>query len=1225
MYKNGHNYTKHDILQLDLKLRPFFIFTFFIGRNYFINFNGLNLFLLTSIMNAYYSIVLFFLSFFITHHIFSQTQQILDSLTKVIESEVSDTERLKAYKVAVEKLELKDSVLTDRYMREGIKLSEKLDDEESMLLLKLVKGDILLKKSINNVNEVRGIYKDVLAVSKQKKFYGITSKVLHKMSHSYYIKNDYSTAISFLLENLIIYESLSDKTELEFPFKSLAGFYWLQKNYKKAIFYTQKRLEDNELRRDPFVIADSYNLMGILYASNGNKQEALVNFKKSIEEFTKLGDKKSQALILSNMGSAYYFLNNYDQALINYQHSLQLYTELKNEKMMMKAMDFIGMVHLNLKQQDSAFYYFDQSLNFYKNTGDVKMLIGGYQRIGKWYFAQGQLSKTLQLYYDALKDAEKFKDTFEIANMYHFIADVHSSQGNSDEAITYEQKALINYNSLQDSSRVAKTKNNISELLINTKKYTQALSYSKEALKQFQSFQDSCSISESYLTIGKAYFGLKQLDSAKYYLNNVVPLASMCNKSEITASAYITLGQIYKFQNQENTALIAFEKAVSYAKVSQDRQIIKEATESLYPLYQQKGQYKKAFETLNLYQANKDSLFNQENTRSVIQKEVAYDFEKKQQEESFLQKQKEIEQNQVYERQRWIIYIATLGCFALVGTAFSFYRNSQNKKKANELLIHQNLEISKQKKELEKLHESKSRLYANISHELRTPLTLISSPIQYMLANEKNQFNENQVKQLKMVERNVTQLKGLVNDILDLSKLESNKLELQEEELAIVPFLQKVASNFHSLAQHLGITYEMNLDIPNDTFALLDREKVEKIINNLLSNAIKHTSAGGLVKFSASIKKNTLHFQVIDTGYGIPEEDVPYIFDRFFQSKNSQDTLQGGTGIGLALAKELTQLMNGQLTVHSELKKGSTFSLMLAYKEVTAPKIDATVFEEDEVSNFIDIQNETLKTTHKHTILIVEDHPDMQRFIHQLLANQYQTFVANNGKQALEILAKEAIDLVVSDVMMPEMNGYELLQELKNHDSYFKIPVVMLTALKNEDSKLKALTIGVDDYVSKPFSPEELMARVANLLQRYEVRQTVAKEIAEEAKELQIEAVASEALDSEQDIKQKDLEWLKKVESSIRSELENAEFNIGSLAETFFLSQRQFQRKMKQITGLTPKKFQQEVALQESRKLLENKTFATVKAIAYSMGMSNVWRFSQLYEQRFGKNPSDYF
>ena len=199
------------------------------------------------------------------------------------------------------------------------------------------------------------------------------------------------------------------------------------------------------------------------------------------------------------------------------------------------------------------------------------------------------------------------------------------------------------------------------------------------------------------------------------------------------------------------------------------------------------------------------------------------------------------------------------------------------------------------------------------------------------------------------------------------------------------------------------------------------------------------------------------------------------------------------------------------------------------------------------------------------------------------------------------------------------------LQELKDHDAYFNIPVIMLTALSRQDNKLQALALGVDDYLSKPFFPEELMARVHNLLARYEVRKIVAKELEREAALSVQKGVVSEELAPEEDTKPKDLRWIKEVENSMRKELENPGFNIVALADTFFLSERQFQRRIKKITGLTPQKFRQEIALQESRKLLEKRAYKTVKAIAYTVGMYNVWRFSQLYEKRFGKKPNDYF
>ena len=797
-----------------------------------------------------------------------------------------------------------------------------------------------------------------------------------------------------------------------------------------------------------------------------------------------------------------------------------------------------------------------------------------------------------------------------------------------NEAIAYQQQALESYSAIQDFSNIAETKNRMGKLFLETQSYDKALIYSSEALQQFRSFQDSCEMSESYLIMGKAYVGLNRVDSAQYFLNASFPLAAQCRRTAVSATGYTSLGRIYLQQGKEFSAITAFEKGLDFAKLAQDREVIKDAAEELYPLYQKRGEYKKAFETLSIYQSTKDSLFNQKNTRTLVQKEMELAFAKQKQEETFAQQQKDAAQQRVVERQRWINYGAILTSLFLIGLAFSFYRNVQNKKKANDLLNQQNKEIALQKAELEQLDETKSRLFANISHELRTPLTLISSPIQHMLRRESDQLSAQHIGQLKVVERNAQQLKGLVNDILDLSKLESNKLELQEAEVALIPFLRRTANNFDSLTQHLGIHYQMTSGIPKDIHVLLDQEKVEKILNNLLSNAIKHTPSRGSVEFSAEQEGDKLRLQVKDTGRGIAEADLPHIFDRFFQSKNSHASLQGGTGIGLALAKELSQLMDGTLSVESKLGAGSTFSLILPFREVEVTPVSGEFLDEVEVpaeeSDLVPLQNGAEKGAKPHKVLIVEDHPDMQRFIQQLLDYQYETFVANHGKEALEILEKESIDLVVSDVMMPEMDGYTLLQELKNHPSYSAIPMVMLTALNDEDHRLQALTIGVDDYLGKPFSPEELTARVHNLLQRHEVRQMVAKEIQEEEKQRERVGTATDKQNPDQDVTQTDTDWLQQVEDIIRKELENPEFNIASLADQFFLSQRQFQRKMKKMTGLTPKKFQQEVALQEARKLLENRTYSSVKAIAYTVGMSNVWRFSQQFQDRFGKRPSEY-
>lgn len=533
---------------------------------------------------------------------------------------------------------------------------------------------------------------------------------------------------------------------------------------------------------------------------------------------------------------------------------------------------------------------------------------------------------------------------------------------------------------------------------------------------------------------------------------------------------------------------------------------------------------------------------------------------------------------------------------------------------------------NKHNKKMRDLEELRTRFFINTSHELRTPLTLISSPVQHIL-REKNDLSPDIKEDLQLIERNTNKLKMLVNDIMDLSKLESNNLELFEEEIPVNSYLNRIVNNFGSLASHLEIRYSHKIEILDGTVAFVDAAKLEKIINNLLSNAIKHTVAGEEVIFEASLKDKKLVVKVIDSGRGISEEDQLQIFDRYFQSKDTHSDLQGGTGIGLALVKELTQLLNGTIQVNSTIGEGSTFTLTIPFQEGSA----AVDFEDTQssISNEESMDLEYLSVTpesefeKKHTVLIVEDNRDMQQFINRLLSGRYYTKLAKHGKEALDILSKEAVHLVVSDVMMPEMDGYSLLEQVKANELFRKLPFVMLTALDNEDYRLKALTLGVDDYLGKPFLPEELLARTHNLLERYEERISIAPEVMPANKQIpNIFADENQKTDAADHTEQ---DWVKKVEIIIKKELENPHFNVGDLAGQFFLSERQFQRRMKQHTGLSPKKFQTEVALQVARELLEKGAYGSVKAIAFSVGMSNVWRFSKLYEARFGKKPSAYF
>lgn len=1164
-------------------------------------------------MRIKYLILLLFICIVQNQTITGQNLKLKDSLTARLAKTSEDSTRLKVYKEILESLKRKNYDLGANLVKDALSLSKRLEQTAFVLHFEFLEAKFALTNETKTPEEITSILENLLLKSKEKKLNSLTYLILSALGDIYFQHlNTPEIALQYFLKSSKKFETIENNTELHSPYKALSALYWYhKKDYKKAGYYAEKNLALSKRRGNQNEIGVGYSGLGIIALQLGQNTKSLEYFQQGLDHLDKNKHRDDYAMTLYNMAVVHLRMQDTINAIDTYQKSLQLFRSIS---MAMRINHTLGVIYLMKKKKDSADFYLKKCFEHYNAKKDYKSLLKLNISIGTAYVNKGQITEALQLYFEALEQAEQSKDIETVSQISNEISIVYKSQKNIKEAINYQNKALQNYITLKDSSNIAKTKNNIGELLYDKKNYQQSLKYGQEALHQFMLYRDSCQISSSYILIGKSHFGRKQLDSARYYLDKGIPLATSCKNPISLCSAYITLGEIYVTKNQDSQAYNSFKKALKFGLQSKNIESIKNSAELLFPFYQKKGQYKKAFETINLYQAAKDSLFNQENTRALVQKELAYAFEKQQQ-------QKDIKQQQAIERQKLITNRIVLVCLSFIALALLYYRNLQIKKKANILLSQQNKEIAKQKTALEELDASKSRLFANISHELRTPLTLISSPVAYLLNDTNNILSkEEQISQLHIVQRNTKQLKGLVNDILDLSKLESNRLKLQEDGVLLNPFLKKVAGNFDSLAQHLKIQYTIKSCINDNISAVIDKDKVEKILNNLLSNAIKHTPSQGIVHLIACIEKDIIRIEVKDTGYGIPEEDIPHIFNRFYQGKNNQDHLQGGTGIGLALAKELALLMNADIEVKSQLGKGSNFVLKLPY---IPSKINDQIIIEDTPDNKITLCNKEQEIIPENSqkILIVEDHPDMQRFIKQLLTYKYQIFTANNGIQALELLDNENIDLIISDVMMPEMDGYELLQNLKNHDIHKNKPVIMLTALHGVEHKLEALTIGVDDYLSKPFYPEELKARVDNLLERYEVRKMIAQEIEEEH-------TFQENINSDSDtdqLLQTDKVWLAEVELIIKNELENETFNISTLADQFFLSSRQFRRKIKKITGLSPKKLQTEIALLEARKLLELKTYQTVKAVAMTVGMSNVWRFTQLYEQRFGKKPSDYF
>lgn len=529
--------------------------------------------------------------------------------------------------------------------------------------------------------------------------------------------------------------------------------------------------------------------------------------------------------------------------------------------------------------------------------------------------------------------------------------------------------------------------------------------------------------------------------------------------------------------------------------------------------------------------------------------------------------------------------------------------------------------IEQQAAELRQLDTMKSRFFTNISHELRTPITLIKAPLENLIHKYGASLETRIGQSLSMVLNNAGKLGRLVEELLELSSLEAKKTMLKETSTPLNLFCRQLFSAYESGAALKNIDYHYHSELKEEDHFFIDRKRLEKIVNNLLSNALKFTPNGGTIRMSLRRQAEQLLVEVADSGRGIPPEDLPHLFDRYFQTRRDDIATEGGTGIGLALSKELALLMQGDLTVTSEWGMGACFALQFPAKE--APAVLPKAPETSQVERLaptppISSHGNLLKTK----VLIVEDNPDMQQLIHSLLADQYDCVLAKNGAEAWAWLQEENediddIELILSDVMMPEMDGYTLLEKIKAHQRWQKLPVVMLTARSAEEDKLQALRMGVDDYLLKPFSPDELKTRLFNLITNYRARKNLTVSVEESALKVDIAFGSEESAYTV---------WLKEIEEAAREALDKGlKLSTALLADRVFLSERQFSRKLKAVTGLTPNGYIQEVKLQKARHLLEHQAYTTINEVAQAAGYSSGSYLTKVYHERFGKKPSDYF
>jgi len=562
-------------------------------------------------------------------------------------------------------------------------------------------------------------------------------------------------------------------------------------------------------------------------------------------------------------------------------------------------------------------------------------------------------------------------------------------------------------------------------------------------------------------------------------------------------------------------------------------------------------------------------------------------------------------------------------------------RLEQTVKDRTKEIYEKTLLLEEQSEQLKELDGAKSRFFANISHEFRTPLTLIMGPLEQMLSRNPDKTMK---AQFHVMLRNSKRLLNLVNQLLELARLDSGKMKLAASEQNIVPFLRSIVMCFESLADQNRVALMIQKD-EEDILLYFDTEKLEKIISNLMSNAFKYTPADGRITVSVrkvmesgAFPSGCVEISVRDTGTGIPGDQLPHIFDRFFRVEGGHEHKQKGSGIGLSLTRELVLLHHGEIGVNSNCREGDTrgteFIVRLPMgnehlqpEEIAesgetgnTPTILPAVYpghaDEDEAEEEMetDEAGETA-AEEKSIILVVDDNPDVRSYIKGALNSHFKVVEAADGKEGI-LRAKEILpDLIVSDVMMPDTDGYELCRTLKNDILTSHIPIILLTARVSKESVLEGLETGADDYITKPFSTHALTARIGNLI---DLR-----------RQLQLERKNRMALRPEEiAVTPVDDEFYMKLQETVESLLSDPDFNVEALSRALQMSQATLYRKIQALTGKTPTLFIRIYRLKRAAHLL-GAGAGSVSHVAVKVGFSDPSYFAKCFKEQFNRSPSE--
>ncbi|WP_258104343.1 response regulator [Marinoscillum sp. MHG1-6] len=874
---------------------------------------------------------------------------------------------------------------------------------------------------------------------------------------------------------------------------------------------------------------------------------------------------------------------------------------------------------------DSALYYANSALKLANEHGLIHQKIQATNYIGVAYRNLSNYSKAFEKYLEALNLAEDNGDREQMGYSLINLGNLYLFQTNFQGAIRYFIQALDQAQLLANRRMVAYCYLNLGRSYMGIEEFGQAELYFQQAIDIRKEQGDVYGQIAAEIDLANVYLKKGDLVQSRNYHEELLQRIDAEDNPRALCQVYANLARIYLNLNNTKKAEQSALKALEIARKVSSRFDEKNVLESLAEIYAGEANYEDAYLYHTRFSELNQQLFSEENIRKIEQLKNQYTIEKQEAENQFLRQQAELNVLMI-SRQRVIIVLTILGLLLLLLVIFISYRALQIRTKLNKEISKQRDQILSDKEtietqaaKLEELNEAKSRFFANVSHDLRTPLSLIYGNIEMLSEDEETILSQASKRNLDIGLKNCKRLLYLTDEINDLTKLEEGKIVLKKEVVKIGSYLRMLSEMFSGTAEYKGVKLEFENNLSGQDCISLDPRQFEKIFYNLVSNAIRHTDKGG--KISIVLRKHVSKaiIEVRDSGEGISPESLPFIFDRFYQAKNSPHRSREGLGIGLALVKELVDLHEGEIEVESVVGEGTNFIMSFYLTEKYAAMVEEEkLFQQtkdrrhlySELDGEIDAGVSLPKTeTEKQTILIVDDHPEIRYHIRQILEDDYHIVEAAHGLEALEIIKINEVNLIVSDLMMPWMDGFEFLEALNANEDYKKIPVLVVSARISEEDQEKVLDKGVNDYIKKPFNKRELILRINNLLQ--------SKENWEGSKDSFAQLFDKNGHES------LEKEILGKLESLVMDRIDDVSLSVYDLADAMAASERQVYRLVKKMTGMTPYEYITEIRMKYADYLIRKNKVKNATEAAKSIGLKNVTTFNKQYEKKFGKKPAE--